>query len=137
MVMSRSFWLAVAAYLVPSTLMSYVWHMIAFHEQYERSGMYRDAGAFAFSLNAVLLQAVTLACLYPRVFRAGRDGWLTGARDFALISGLLSWALTTLPMAAVYPFRSIRSLIGLESAFTPVQILIVSPLIALAWHELA
>ena len=40
--MSKPFWWAVAAYLVPTFPLGYAWHLVTFGERYERLGMYRD-----------------------------------------------------------------------------------------------
>jgi hypothetical protein len=40
-----------------------------------------------------------------------------------------------LPFAAKYRMTSVRSFVGLESAFTALHFAVVSPLIALAWRQ--
>jgi hypothetical protein len=52
-----------------------------------------------------------------------------------VICGLLAWSFTTLPVAAKYKMTSVGSFLVLESAFTAVQFIVVSPLIALAWRN--
>jgi hypothetical protein len=133
--MGQPFWLAVAAYLVPTFPLGYLWHLTAFRAQYERLGLYREQVIIPFGLASMLAQALLFAWLYPRIFSTSRDAWLSGAAGFGLTFGLLALSFTTLPVAAKYRMTSVRSFLLLESAFTAVQFLIVSPLVALAWRD--
>ena len=135
--MDRSYWLAVAAYLLPTFPLGYAWHLVAFHEQYERLGLYREQVIIPFGLGSMLVQAALFAWLYPRVVSTGHDVWLSSGLKFGLVVGLLAWSFTTLPVAAKYKMSSIGSFMMLESAFTALQFLVVAPLIALAWRDRA
>ena len=77
--MNRSFWLAAAAYLVPTFPLGYFWHLRTFAEQYQRLDMYRSEVIIPLGLLSMLLQAVLFAWLYPRLFDTQRERWL--ARD--------------------------------------------------------
>ena len=132
--MSRAFWIAVAAYLVPTFPLGYLWHLVTFRTRYERLGVYRDQVIIPLGLASMLIQAVAFAWLYPRVFSTDREVWLGSGLQFGVVFGLLAWSFTTLPVAAKYKITSVRSFMMLESAFTAVQFVIVSPLIALAWR---
>lgn len=133
--MGRPFWLAVAAYLVPTFPLGYFWHLTAFRAQYDRLAMYREPVLIPLGLSSMLIQAVLFAWLYPRVFSTGRDAWLQSAGGFALVVGVLAWSFTTLPVAAKYRMTSVSQFLLLETAFTAVQFLVVAPLIALAWRD--
>jgi hypothetical protein len=76
-----------------------------------------------------------LAWVYPRVFSTARSNWLSSAAGFALVFGLLAWSFTTLPVAAKYRMTSVSSFMTLETCFTILQFVVVSPLIALAWRD--
>jgi hypothetical protein len=132
--MSLSFWLAVAAYLVPTFPLGYFWHLRTFRTQYQRLAVYRDQVVIPFGLTAMFLQALIFAWLYPQLFSTARDAWLPSALRFAAVFGLLAWTLAVLPVAAKYRMTSVRAFLRLETAFTAVHYLIVSPLIALAWR---
>jgi hypothetical protein len=69
------------------------------------------------------------------VFLAERDAWLRGAASLGIVFGTLAWSSTTPPVAAKYRMTSVRSFLLLESAFTALQFVIVSPLIAWAWRD--
>ena len=135
--MGRHFWLAVAAYLVPTFPLGYFWHLTTFRAQYEKLEMYRDQVIIPFGLTSMFVQALIFAWAYPRLFSTSPDQWLNGAAGFFVVFGLLAWSFTTLPVAAKYRMTSVRSFMLLESAFTAVQFLVVAPLIAWAWRAAA
>ena len=133
--MRQQFWLAMAAYLLPTFPLGYVWHLTTFREQYRRLETYREQVIIPFGLASMVAQAAAFAWLYPRIFSTTRDAWLRGALGFGVLFGVLAWSFTTLPVAAKYRMTSVRSFLLLESAFTAVQFAIVSPLIAWAWRD--
>lgn len=135
--MSRPFWLAFAAYLVPTFPLGYLWHLKVFHAQYERLAMYRESVLIPLGLASMLVQGLLFAWLYPRLFDTNRGAWLSSAGSFALVFGALAWSFTTLPIAAKYRMTSVASFMALETAFTAVQFVAVAPLIALAWRDRA
>ena len=135
--MDRQFFLAVAAYLLPTFPLGYAWHLVAFREQYERLELYRTRVIIPFGLGSMIIQAMLFAWLYPRIFSTGRDVWLSSGIKFGLAFGLLAWSFTTLPVAAKYRMTSLGSFMVLETAFTVLQFLMVAPLIALAWRDRA
>lgn len=135
--MERSFWLAVAAYLLPTFPLGYAWHLKVFREPYERLGIYRPQVIIPFGLASMIIQAALFAWLYPRVVSTGRDEWMMSGLKFGAAVGLLAWSFTTLPVAAKYKMTSVKSFLILETAFTVAQFAVVAPLIALAWRDRA
>jgi hypothetical protein len=132
--MSKSFWLAFAAYLVPSFPLGYFWHLTTLREQYERLAMYREPVIILLGLASMLVQGLIYAWIFPRLFSTARIDWMSSAALFALIFGLLAWSFTSLPVAAKYRMTSVGSFLALESGFTVLQFVVVAPLIALAWR---
>jgi len=126
------FWLAVAAYLLPTFPLGYAWHLVLFKERYDELELYRPDVIIPFGLASMAVQSLLFAWLYPRLFGTRRDAWLSGAVRFGAVFCLLAWSFTTLPVAAKYQMASVPKFLILESAFTVVHFLIVSPLIALA-----
>jgi hypothetical protein len=63
--------------------------------------------------------------------RSRRMARTTGGASF----GLLAWSFAVLPVAAKYRMASVQDFVVLETAFTIVQFVIVSPLIALAYRS--
>ena len=135
--MNKSYWLAFAAYLLPTFPLGYFWHLKTFHEQYERLAIFREQVIIPFGLATMVIQGLLFAWLYPRLFSTARADWLASAASFAGVFGLLAWSFTTLPVAAKYRMASVESFLALETAFTAVQFAVVAPLIALAWRDAA
>jgi hypothetical protein len=128
--MTRSFWLSVLAYLLPTFVLGYLWHLVLFADRYARLELYRSDVIIPFGLTAMSIQAVTFSWAYPRLYRT--DDWTAGALRFFAVFGLLSWSFTTLPVAAKFRMTSVADFLLIETAFTAVQFALVSPLVALA-----
>lgn len=132
--MSQSYWMAVAAYLLPTFPLGYFWHLKTFRAAYDSLQVYRPTMVIPFGLLAMLVQALLYAWLYPKLFSTAHDDWIAGALRFGGTFGLLAWTLAVLPAAAKYRMTSVGRFLGLETAFTALHYTIVSPLIALAWR---
>jgi hypothetical protein len=132
--MNKNFWLAVLAYLLPTFPLGYVWHLVTFHEAYERLALYRPQVIIPLGLASMCIQAVFFAWAYPRLFSTRRADWLASAGKFALLFGTLAWSFTTLPVAAKYDMSSVADFLKLETAFTAVQFIVVAPLVALSFR---
>lgn len=133
--MGKSFWLAVLAYLLPTFPLGYFWHLVTFAEQYHQLMMYRDDVLIPLGLASMSIQALFFAWVYPRLFGTSSSRWLRSALAFGASFGLLAWSFAVLPVAAKYRMASVQDFVVLETAFTVVQFLIVSPLIALAYRS--
>lgn len=132
--MSKSFWLAVLAYLLPTFPLGYFWHLVTFADQYHQLAMYRDDVIIPFGFTSMAIQALLFAWAYPRLVGADAAHWLRGALGFGIFFGALAWSFAVLPVAAKYRMSSVEDFLMLETAFTVLQFLIVSPLIALAYR---
>jgi hypothetical protein len=132
--MNSNYWLGVAAYLVPTFPLGYVWHLKTFKAQYDRLEMFRSEVVIPLGLTSMILQALLFAWLYPHLFNTDADAWMGSAARFGLIFGTLAWSFTTLPVAAKYRTSSVRGFLALETSFTVVHFAVVSPLIALAFR---
>jgi len=125
--MSRAFWLGVVAYLVPSFVIAYPWHLTVFAPAYRELAMYRDDVIVPFGLLSMVIQGAAFSWVYPRVFAEHRSVLRNG-----LMFGLLSWSFTTLAVAAKNVMTSVPIYLALETGFTLLQFVVVGPLIALA-----
>jgi hypothetical protein len=128
--MTKRFLLLVFAYVVPTFLLGFVWHLVVFDSYYKELGIYREHPIIPFGFGSMLLQAVLFAWVYPRV--VARPGSLTDGMKFAAVAALLSWSFTTLAVAAKHPMTSIPGFMAIETGFTIVQFLLVGPLWVLA-----
>ena len=135
--MGKSFWLAVLAYLLPTFPLGYFWHLVTFADHYRALAIYRDDVIIPFGLTSMAIQAVLFAWAYPRLFPGGAGHWLRDAAGFGIVGGTLAWTFAVLPAAAKYRMTSVPDYLVLETAFTVVQFLVVSPLIALAYRSRA
>lgn len=133
--MCKSFWLAVLAYLLPTFPLGYFWHLVTFADQYQQLVMYREQVIIPFGVMSMAIQALLFAWGYPRLFGAGAGQWLRGAVGFGIFFGALAWSFAVLPVAAKYRMSSVQDFLMLETAFTLLQFLIVSPLVALAYRS--
>jgi len=132
--MRKPFLLAVLAYLVPSFIVGYLWHLVAFHDVYTRLAIYRPDPIIPFGLGSMLVQGLIFAWAFPRLFGTARDAWTRSALRAGLIYALLSWSFTTVAVSAKHPMTAVDEYILMESLFTILQFAMVAPLMALAWR---
>jgi hypothetical protein len=132
---ARSFWLGVAAYLVPSFPIAYAWHLVVFAPAYEALGIYRPDPIIPFGFASMLIQALAFSWAYPRLFPGRGSAILKPGLIYGLALAILSWSFTTLAVAAKNIMTSVPTYVGLETGFTLLQFLVVGPLIALAYRD--
>jgi hypothetical protein len=132
--MNRRFWMAALAYLLPTFPLGYAWHLVTFHDAYERLALYRAQVIIPLGLASMIIQSLFVAWAYPKLFSTRREDWLSSAGKFALVFGTLAWSFTTLPVAAKYDMTSVSGFLKLETGFTLAQFLVVAPLVALAYR---
>jgi hypothetical protein len=132
--MKKPFALAVLAYLVPTFITGFTWHLVAFHDAYTRLNIYRPDPVIPLGFGSMLVQGLIFAWAYPRLFDTARAGWTGSALRAGLLFAALSWSFTTLAVAAKHPMASVPEYVLIETAFTALQFLLVAPLMALAWR---
>ena len=126
--------LAVLAYLVPTFVTGFVWHLVLFHSLYQRLEIYRPDPLIPLGFGSMLVQAVLFAWAYPRLFSTATKDWGRSAPLAGLGFAALSWSFTTLAVAAKHPMTSLPEYVALETGYTILQFLLVAPLMALAWR---
>jgi|ERR1700681_3301717 hypothetical protein len=131
----RSFWLGMAAYLVPTFAIAFVWHLVLFEPQYQALHIYRADPIIPFGFASMIIQGMIFSWVFPRVFAPDRGSVLKNGLLYGLGAGLMSWSFTTLAVAAKHPMASLADYVVLETGFTVLQFLIVGPLIALAYRN--
>jgi hypothetical protein len=132
---TRSFWLGVAAYLVPTFPIAYAWHLVVFAPAYDALGIYRPDPIIPFGLASMLIQGTIFSWAYPRLFPRRESGILKPGLIYGLALAVLSWSFSTLAVAAKNIMTSVPTYIQLETGFTLLQFLVVGPLIALAYRN--
>ena len=126
--------LAVLAYLVPTFVTGFLWHLVLFHSLYQRLEIYRPDPLIPLGFGSMLVQAVLFAWAYPRLFSTAPQAWGRSALLAGLGFAALSWSFTTLAVAAKHPMTSLPEYVALETGYTILQFLLVAPLMALAWR---
>lgn len=134
--MTKSFFLAVLAYVVPTFIIGFVWHLVAFHDFYARLEIYRSDVIIPLGLASMLIQALAFAWAYPRLFSTRRQDWARSAALSGLVFAVLSWSFTTLAVAAKNKMDSVPDYLLIESGFTFLQFALVAPLMALAYRRM-
>ena len=132
--MKKPYLLAVFAYLIPTFITGFVWHLVAFHDIYIALNLYRPDPIIPFGLGSMIVQGLIFAWAYPRLFDTARSAWKNSAVRAGLIYAALSWSFTTIAVAAKYPMTSISEYVLIETLFTVVQFALVAPLMAWAWR---
>jgi len=128
--MRRSFVLALLAYLVPTFILGYVWHLQLFMNYYHDLGIYRPDVIIPFGFLSMLIQGAIFAAAYPRFVE---QPWrIASGIRFAALAALLSWSFTTLAVAAKHPMTSVSGFVLIETMFTFVQFALVGPLLPLS-----
>jgi len=130
----RRFWLGVAAYVLPTFPIGYVWHLMLFAPAYRDLAMYRDDVLLPLGLASMAIQAVAFSWAYPRLFR-DRSPVLRNGLLYGLGLAAVAWSFTTLAVAAKNVMTSVPTYLMLETGFTLVQFAIVGPLVALAHRQ--
>jgi hypothetical protein len=134
--MNKKFWLGLAAYVLPTFPLGFVWHLVVFARQYHALQIYRPDVIIPFGLLSMLIQGALLSWLFPKIARDDVDvSWIRQGLKFGLLVGLFAWTLTTIAVAAKHVMTSVPLFLALETGFTIVQYAIVGPLIALAYRR--
>ncbi len=131
----RSFWLGVAAYLFPTFLIAYAWHLVVFAPAYEALKIYRPDPIIPFGFASMLIQGIVFSWAYPRLFPDRGAALLRPGLVHGFALAILSWSFTTLAVAAKNTMTSVPTYLEVETGFTLLQFLIVGPLIALAYRK--
>ena len=131
--MTMRYGAAILAYIVPTFLLGFVWHLVLFDGYYDRLAMYREDILIPFGLFSMLVQAVLFAWIFDKAFAPRPGSWLSRGLFYAAVGALLSWSFTTIAVAAKNVMTSVPDYLVIESAFTVVQWIMVGPLTALVF----
>jgi hypothetical protein len=125
--------LGTLAYLLPTFVVGYVWHLQLFSDRYTELEIYRSDVIIPFGFASMAVQGLIFSALYG-VSLSGAP-LVRGAARFAAVAGTLSWTFTTLAVAAKTRMASVADYMVLETGFTFVQFALAAPLLALAWRK--
>lgn len=133
----KRFVLGALAYVVPTFVLGYVWHLVLFARTYEALAIYRSDIIVPFGLLAIAIQAAVFACVYQAALAHREGTFASRALTYGALGAALSWSFTTLTVAAKNVMTSVPDYLLIETAFTLVQWLMVGPLTVLAFHHAA
>jgi hypothetical protein len=129
------FGLAVLAYVVPTFMLGFIWHLVLFEDYYHALRIYRDDIIIPFGLLSMLIQGGVFAWIYAQAFGKSTTGLGSRALLYGALGAILSWSFTTLAVAAKNVMVSVPSYILIETGFTLVQWIMVAPLTVLAFRQ--
>lgn len=128
---------AILAYLVPTFILGFVWHLVLFKDYYEGLAMYRSDVIIPLGLLSMAIQSAIFAWLYSGTFAKRHDRFWVRTLAYGLLGAALSWSFTTLAVAAKNVMASVPDYLVIETAFTIVQWVMVAPLTVLTFRRLA
>lgn len=128
--MSKRIVVGAIAYLVPTFVLGFVWHLILFKNYYDALAMYRHDVIIPFGFLSMVVQALLFSFVYETSFAQRTAGVAALAVRYAAFGAALSWSFTTIAVAAKNVMSSVSDYLWIETAFTIVQWLIVGPLTA-------
>lgn len=129
--MTRTFVLAVLAYVLPTFPLGYLWHLVLFRSYYDALQVYRTDIVIPFGILSMVIQGCAWAFIYARLF-AG-ESVVRGAAKFMALAAPLAWSFLVIVIAAKHRMASVSGFVWIETGFTLLQYLVVSPLIAWAF----
>ena len=127
---------AVLAYLLPTFVLGFVWHLVLFQSYYEALAIYRRDVIIPFGFLSMLIQAAAFALLYEKAFARVRGNLLSRSLRYGAVGAVFSWSFTTLAVAAKNVMASVPDYVMIETAFTFVQWALVAPCTVLSFQSL-
>ncbi len=135
--MSKRIVAAAFAYLVPTFLLGFFWHLVWFKGYYDALAMYRHDVIIPFGFLSMSIQALLFAWIYERSFASRPGPVVRRAVAYGVFGAVLSWSFTTIAVAAKNVMSSVSAYLLIESGFTAAQWLVVGPLTAFLLAHLA
>lgn len=125
----------ILAYIVPTFVLGFVWHLVLFEQYYLDLQIYRADILVPLGFLSMLVQACIFAWIYERTFMAMSGSFASKVWRYGALGAPLSWSFTTLAVAAKNVMASVPDYMLIETAFTIVQWLMVAPLTVLAFQR--
>ena len=128
------FILVALAYLVPTFILGFVWHLVLFERTYKALAIYRSDIIIPFGFGSMLIQAAIFAWIHEKALAPRGGSFAAQALTYAAVGAVLSWSFTTLAVAAKNVMASVPDYLLIETGFTLVQWAMVAPLTVLAFR---
>jgi len=116
----RKFILAALAYIVVTFVIAASWHLVLFKDLYDQLGIFtRKEPLIPLGITSIIMQALVLAYLYPRLSRGG--GPLKDGLKFGLLIGVLMASIAVFAEAGKQNVSSLATWLSFESAYYVLQ----------------
>ena len=127
----KKFILTALAYIIPTMILGFTWHLIFFKDLYDSLGIYNRAEPIIpLGFFSMIVQGCIIAYLFQ--FYAKDSFSMTTAIKFSLIIGLFLFSVSTLANGAKIQVASMQNWLLIQAAFHLLQFLIAGVLIGLA-----
>ena len=124
------FVLTALAYIIPTMILGYTWHLIIFKDLYDSLQIYnRPEPIIPLGFTSMIVQGLIIAYLFP--FYTKGNYTFVRAVKFGLLMGLFLFSVSTLANAAKIYVSDMQSWLLIQIAFTLMQFVIVGLLIGL------
>lgn len=120
---TSKFVLTALAYIIPTMILGYVWHLIIFNKLYDSLGIYnRKEPIIPLGFFSMIVQGIIIAWLYR--FYAKENSGIAKAIIFSLILGIFLFSVSTLANAAKINVTSMSEWLFIQTAFHLLQFLV-------------
>lgn len=127
---TKNFILTALAYIIPTMLLGYTWHLIFFKDLYDSLGIYNRAEPIIpLGFFSMIVQGCIIAYLFP--FYAKDNFSMATAIKFSLLMGLFLFSVSTLANGAKIHVTSMQNWLLIQAAFHLLQFLVAGVLIGL------
>lgn len=124
------FILTALAYIIPTMILGYAWHLLIFKDLYDKLGIYnRTEPIIPLGFASMIIQGLIIAYLFP--FYAKNNYTIAGAIKFNLIIGLFLFSVSSLANAAKINVTDMKTWLLIQAAFHLLQFGVAGILIGL------
>lgn len=125
------FVLTALAYVIPTMILGYIWHLIIFKDLYDSLKIYNRAEPIIpVGFGSMIVQGLIIAHLFP--FYAKGNYSLSTTVKFSLLIGLFLFSVSTLANAAKIYVSDMQMWLMIQLAFSLIQFCTAGLLIWLA-----
>lgn len=133
-VKASKFILTALAYIIPTMILGYIWHLVVFHKLYDSLGIYnREEPIILLGFFSMIIQGLIIAWLYP--FYAKENSTIPNAIKFSLVLGLFLFSVSTLANAAKINVTSMTDWLLIQTVFHLLQFSVAGLFIGLVHRQ--
>lgn len=126
----KQFILIALAYIIPTMILGYTWHLTFFRELYDSLEIYnRTEPIIPLGFFSMIIQGIVIAYLYP--FYVKEKNTIAAAIKFNLLMGLFLFSVSTLANGAKIMVSSMQTWLMIQIVFHLLQFSVAGILIGL------